>query len=400
MTTANFAFVLGVIFKCVSLYFVIIALFCLKKPAPYLKCKPVHRFAILIAARNEQGVIGDLVHSLLAQDYPRDLFDVYVIPNNCTDQTQSAAEAAGAKIISCSYPVRCKGDVLHQAVDQLLYGAVHYDGFLVFDADNVVDKQFLARINDAFCSGALLAKGRHLAKNPTDSWVAGCYGLYFSTFHLIFNRARANCGLSAKLVGTGFAVHRQVFEELGGWNTKTLAEDAEFSAQCAKLGHRVFWVPDAVTYDEQPNSFSLSLRQRRRWCSGIMDVAQAELPSLWSAWRQAPSLLIIDSMANLIFPFVQALSVIPLLLTLFSMNLVSALMLSAGSLALTYVGTAALGFIASQGERRTLKAILCYPLFMASWLPLQVVSLFRRTTVWKPISHSRSLAAKPAVFFR
>lgn len=126
-----------------------------------------------------------------------------------------------------------------------------------------------------------------------------------------------------------------------------------------------FWVPDAVTYDEEPNSFSLSLRQRRRWCSGIMDVARAELPSLWSAWRQAPSLLIIDSMANLIFPFVQALSVIPLLLTLFSMNLVSALMLSAGSLALTYVGTAALGFIASQGEQRTLKAILCYPLFMA-----------------------------------
>ncbi len=201
-----------------------------------------------------------------------------MIPNNCTDQTQAAAEAAGAKIISCSYPVRCKGDVLHQAVDQLLYGAVHYDGFLVFDADNVVDKQFLARINDAFCSGALLAKGRHLAKNPTDSWVAGCYGLYFSTFHLIFNRARANCGLSAKLVGTGFAVHRQVFEQLGGWNTKTLAEDAEFSAQCAKLGHRVFWVPDAVTYDEEPDSFSLSLRQRRRWCSGIMDVARAELP--------------------------------------------------------------------------------------------------------------------------
>ncbi len=400
MSMSDFAFCLGLILKGLSLYFVVVALFCIRKPTPYPQAEAKNRFAILIAARNEQAVIGELVHSLQVQAYPKELFDIYVIPNNCTDKTAQAAEDAGAQILNCTASVHCKGDVLHQAVGQLLHGLKPYDAFVVFDADNIVDEHFLARMNDAFCAGAKVAKGRHLAKNPTDSWVAGCYGLYFSTFHLIFNRARANCGLSAKLVGTGFAVHRDVLEQLGGWNTRTLAEDAEFAAQCARLGYRVAWVPGAVTYDEEPNSFSISLRQRRRWCSGIMDVAQAELPSLWSAWRKKPTMLLIDSMANLLFPFVQALSPIPLLITAFAMNPSTLLVAWGITLSLSYLGSATLSLVASRRERRTVKAVLTFPIFMATWLPLQVISLFRRTTVWKPISHSRSIrlpSVRPAI---
>ena len=240
--------ILTLLLKAASLWFLAVALFALRKPKRYAVCAPRTRFACLVAARNEEAVIGALVESLKKQDYPDALYDIFVIPNNCTDDTESEALCAGAKIFRCFEPVRCKGDALHEAVAWLL--PQRYDAFCVFDADNVADEQFLARMNDAFCAGAQVCKGAMRAKNPYDSWLSGCYGLYFTLFDTFFSRARMSCGLSSKLVGTGFAVHRAVLERFGGWNTSTIAEDAEFAAQCAANGVRVCFVPGALTYDE------------------------------------------------------------------------------------------------------------------------------------------------------
>ena len=258
--------ILTLLLKAASLWFLAVALFALRKPKRYAVCAPRTRFACLVAARNEEAVIGALVESLKKQDYPDALYDIFVIPNNCTDDTESEALCAGAKIFRCFEPVRCKGDALHEAVAWLL--PQRYDAFCVFDADNVADEQFLARMNDAFCAGAQVCKGAMRAKNPYDSWLSGCYGLYFTLFDTFFSRARMSCGLSSKLVGTGFAVHRAVLERFGGWNTSTIAEDAEFAAQCAANGVRVCFVPGALTYDEAPNDFAVSLRQRHHGRGG------------------------------------------------------------------------------------------------------------------------------------
>ena len=288
--------ILTLLLKAASLWFLAVALFALRKPKRYAVCAPRTRFACLVAARNEEAVIGALVESLKKQDYPDALYDIFVIPNNCTDDTESEALCAGAKIFRCFEPVRCKGDALHEAFETLL--RKDYDAFCVFDADNIADEQFLARMNDAFCAGAQVCKGAMRAKNPYDSWLSGCYGLYFTLFDTFFSRARMSCGLSSKLVGTGFAVHRAVLERFGGWNTSTIAEDAEFAAQCAANGVRVCFVPGALTYDEAPNDFAVSLRQRRRWCSGIMDVAVRMDAPLVSALRGSAPLRALDALLD------------------------------------------------------------------------------------------------------
>lgn len=321
--------ILTLLLKAASLWFLAVALFALRKPKRYAVCAPRTRFACLVAARNEEAVIGALVESLKKQDYPDALYDIFVIPNNCTDDTESEALCAGAKIFRCFEPVRCKGDALHEAVAWLL--PQRYDAFCVFDADNVADEQFLARMNDAFCAGAQVCKGAMRAKNPYDSWLSGCYGLYFTLFDTFFSRARMSCGLSSKLVGTGFAVHRAVLERFGGWNTSTIAEDAEFAAQCAANGVRVCFVPGALTYDEAPNDFAVSLRQRRRWCSGIMDVAVRMDAPLVSALRGSAPLRALDALLIVNAPFLQALTLLPLTLTILS-SLVQG---TAGTLALT-----------------------------------------------------------------
>lgn len=393
MLPEKIAFVLTLLLRLFGLWFLVMGLFFWKRPRPYPASSPRTRFACLIPARNEEAVIGAAVRSLKDQNYPSALFDVYVLPNNCTDGTEEAARAAGARILRCSGPVRNKGDVLRQALLQLL--RADYDAFCVFDADNVVDGAFLARMNDAFQAGARVAKGRMLSKNPYDSWVSGCYALYNGLTETFFNRPRAALGLSAKLVGTGFAVHRDLLLKMGGWNTETIAEDAEFSAMCAALGERVRWVPEAVTYDEAPRSFAVSLTQRRRWVSGIMAVCGRKLPLLLRALPGGSLPRTVDAILFLCVPFFQAFSLLPPILLAVSAALRGALpslLLPAlpallGSWLCLSLLAAALSRHLGMEARRSARAILLFPLFMASWLPLQVVSLLHPARAWKEIRH-------------
>lgn len=383
--------ILSLFLRIFTIYFAVVAAFALKKRKRYPHAAPKTRFAVVVAARNEEAVIGDLVHSVLTQSYPPELRDIYVVPNNCTDFTEAAAVAAGAKIIRCLGEVRSKGEALHQAFAQLL--SQEYDAFLVFDADNTLAPDYLARMNDVFAAGAQVCKSRTRAANPTASGVAGCYGLYNTCFDVIWNRPRAACGLSAKLIGTGFGFTRRVLEELGGWNTSAIAEDAEFAVQCAQAGHRVCWVPEAVNYDEEPTSFALSLRQRKRWCSGVMQVGRQELRGLWRSDVPRP-MLRWDITMFLLAPFAQALSGLLLLGGLLSSAFAgdgTALLLALCSLALCGVGGMALGILLCllggyrlEGMTRT---ILIFPVFMSSWLPLQVVSLFKDTKQWHAVAH-------------
>ena len=397
MTLKQIAWAMTIALKAFSFYFLIIALFAWKRPRPYPKSRPRTRFACLIAARNEEAVIGALVESLRAQSYPAALYDIYVIPNNCTDDTEGAARTAGAQIFRCFEPVRCKGDALHEAVSWLLPRG--YDAFCVFDADNLVHQDFLSHMNDAFCAGARVAKARMRVKNPGDSWVAGCYGLYFAMFDVFFNRPRAALGLSAKLVGTGFAVHREVLLRQGGWNTETIAEDAEFAAQCACRGERVWWVSEALTFDEAPASFRVSLTQRLRWCSGIQCVAREKLGGLVRALGRADETRVIDMMFFLCAPFVQVLSLVPGLLLFLDALLCGMaggwMLFLAGSLLLVGAGMIVLAAAAAVSfgyrGRGMIKSVLLFPLFMASWLPLQTAALAHPVRSWRPIRHSRAL---------
>ncbi len=395
--TDLFVFGLTMLLKITALWFLVTALLFWKRPPVYPRRNPRTRFACLIPARNEEAVIGELVGCLKAQDYPPELFDVYVVPNNCTDDTAGAALRAGAKVLTCDQPVRYKGDALRQSLGKLMNEG--YDAFCVFDADNLVKPDYLSHMNDAFCAGARLAKARLTTRNTFDSWVAGCYTLYFAIFDRFFNRSRAQMGLSAKLVGTGFAVHRDVLVKMGGWMTESIAEDAEFAAMCAEMGERVWWVPEAVTYDEAPTGFRLSLIQRRRWCSGIMSAATLRLLPLVQSFRQGGgtevTLRRVDSLMFLCSPFFQALSLIPMVLlmgraavngTILTWLMVFGASLGASALGLMGFGTLLAAWIGIR-DRRIVKSILGFPLFMACWMPLMLLSLLHRTTEWKAIAH-------------
>ena len=243
-------------------YYLLVGLMSWRRPMEYGRHPASTRFAVLVPARNEELVVGSLINTLLMQDYPPELYDIWVVPNQCTDHTALAARRFGAHVLECTVPVKSKGEVLRFAWERLAHRG--YDAVCVFDADNLADPQFLREMNNAYRAGARVAQGFRDSKNPYDSVVSGCYSIYYWMMDRLHNGGRAGLGLPAMINGTGFMVAASVLERMGGWRTETISEDLELSVQCALEEVQVFWVPKAVTYDEQPLTFRESVKQRRR----------------------------------------------------------------------------------------------------------------------------------------
>lgn len=377
--------ILGWIVKLLTGYTAIMSIFFLLPRKKYPVVPPKTKFALLIAARNEENVIAHIIESLQKQDYPKDLYDIIVIPNNCTDDTEGAALRAGAKIMHPTGPVSTKGEVLHQILE-VLQGT--YDAYCVFDADNIIDSKFLAAMNDAIAAGANVAKSRQKALNPYDNWVAGAYDLYFQSINLLYSRAREPFCLSAKLVGTGFMVTDVLMQKMGGWNTRTLTEDIELAVQCALINERVYYVPDAINYDEEPLSFAVSMRQRRRWSAGVQDVANKYTGKLVA---KRPTWLRWDLAIHINMIYAQLLALIPVAYSLIFMPFVNILVTLGVSLASFIAGGWAMAILLAVTAKRELKrewkTILMYPVYLGSWYPLHIWAVFSKPKTWKPIAH-------------
>ena len=235
-----------------------------------------------------------------------------------------------------------------------------------------------------------IVKSRILAKNRTQAGISACYEIYFCSANHFLNRAREAVGLSARVIGTGFAIRRDLLEALGGFPCRTLTEDAELYAACLCRGARIGYCETAVTYDEEPVTWRASLVQRRRWMSGILQVARLTLPELLANFLRQPSLNCLDGLLQLTFPFLQALTPFFALEALLagSMSLqglpVSLLTAYAGCLAAAVAALA----LERRLDRKLVGGILLYPVFMACFLPLQTLALFKTQTIWHEIRHS------------
>ena len=386
-----------------GLWYLISGLACVRKPKDYGFHPARTKFAVLIAARNEELVIGPLINSLLTQEYPSDLYDIWVVPNNCTDNTALAARNFGAEVLECTVPVKSKGEVLRFAYNRLR--GRRYDAWLVFDADNVVDSRFLAEMNNARMAGVQAAQGYRDSKNPYDTAVSGCSSIYYWMMDRFHNGGKAGLGVSAMIGGTGFMVTQTLLDRLGGWRTETISEDLEITAQTVLAGERVAYVPKAVTYDEQPLTWEQSFTQRRRWTSGTLQVAQRYLSALGDAQARQPRLALFDFEATLLMPAYQLAAMAGLLCTALTAALggrtpLQALILAAagvcGNIAwAALTATIAAGVVLTlegKWDRRLWKGLMAYWLFLLTWLPITAFSFWKKTTVWEEIRHTRTMA--------
>ena len=233
---------------------------------------PVKRFALLTAAHNEESVIRYHIESLKQLNYPPELFDIYIIADNCTDQTAAVARQEGVNVCERFSPQRGKGFALEWMFNELFnMKDKEYDAICLFDADNVVSSNFLLEMNSKLKKGFRSIQGYLDTKNPNDSWVTASYATAYWSMNRMWQLARYNKGLSNALGGTGVCLEYNLLKEYG-WGATCLTEDLEFTMKLLLNGIKTSWAHEAKVYDEKPVYFSQTWRQRTRWLQGHWDV--------------------------------------------------------------------------------------------------------------------------------
>ena len=228
-----------------------------------------HRYGILIAARNEEAVLGHLLDSIWEQEYPTENIRVFVVADNCTDKTAEVARAHGAVCYErFDNEHRTKGYALEFLVDAIHrdYGKDLCEAFFIFDADNLLAPDYIAKMNDAFDVGEKIITSYRHTKNFDDNWISASYGLHWIRTVRCEHRGRAYFGLATRIQGTGILIHKELFSN--GWHFTSLTEDRELAAHAVADGYRISFQYDAVFYDEQPTDLSIAFRQRLRWAKG------------------------------------------------------------------------------------------------------------------------------------
>ena len=137
--------------------------------------KRLHKYAAVISARNESTVIGELIHSIKKQNYPAELLDVFVVADNCTDNTAAVARRAGAIVFERFNRKEVgKGYALDYAFQRIEkdYAAAGYEGYFIFDADNLLDANYVAEMNKAFDSGCRVITSYRNSKNYDSNWIS------------------------------------------------------------------------------------------------------------------------------------------------------------------------------------------------------------------------------------
>ena len=373
--------------------------------------KRSHSYAFVIAAHNEESVIGNLVRSIKAQDYPADLIETFVVADACTDNTAEEARRAGAIVYERNDLARKgKSWVMDYGFNRILneYGD-KFEAYFVFDADNIVSPTYVTEMNKVYDMGYLVSTSYRNSKNFDSSWVSAAYALWFIREAKFLNNARMMAGTSCAVSGSGWMVANSIVRGMHGWDFHTLTEDIQFSTFCAANGIKIGYAP-AEFFDEQPVTFKASWTQRMRWSKGFYqvffsygkDLFRGIGKGLFSSYDMlmtvAPGtiLSILSFFVNVTYLVVGTLSH-GFLATQSELAMCTGSIV--GMLTTTYLTFFTLAVLTTvtqykrfhtKDKRRIITNLFTFPIFMMSYIPINVAALFQKVE-WVPTKHTMAV---------
>jgi cellulose synthase/poly-beta-1,6-N-acetylglucosamine synthase-like glycosyltransferase len=367
------------------------------KPPYYQPCKS---FALIIPAHNEEMVIGQVIDSLKKQNYPKQLYDIFVVADNCTDTTAAIAHHHGATVFErYDSEKKGKGHALEWIFAKLYTMEDRYDAISVFDADNLVSPNYLSEMNNQLCSGHKVVQGYIDSKNPFDSWITCSYTIAFWLSNFLFQLPRSFLGLCCGLCGTGFCIDMSVLKEIG-WGATCLTEDLEFTMKLALNDMKVAWAHNAVVYDEKPLTLPQSWRQRKRWMQGHADCAARFFIPLIKKAVKSKDLIALDCALYLLQPikyvFVGLVSVLLWLQILQTsappaaiQNFFPAHIWNFFTVLQMFFGPLVI-FSEQKFNWRTLWGFIVFPLYCLTWVPITIQGfLSKGNKIWAHTPHTR-----------
>jgi len=361
---------------------------------------PCKSFALIIPAHNEEMVIGHVIDSLKKQNYPRELYDIFVVADNCSDNTADVARRCGASVFErFDSEKRGKGHALEWIFTKLFAMEDKYDAISVFDADNLVSPNYLSEMNSQLCSGHKVVQGYIDSKNPFDSWITCSYSIAFWLSNFLFQLPRSLLGLCCGLCGTGFCIDISVLKKIG-WGATCLTEDLEFTMKLALNDMRVAWAHKAVVYDEKPLTLSQSWRQRKRWMQGHADCAARFFAPLIKKAVRSRDLIALDCALYLLQPvkyvFLGLVSVLLWFQAFYAdvpaaamqdslpvhiWNFFTVLQMFFGPLVI---------FTEQKFKWRIIWGFIAFPLYCLTWVPITIQGfLSKDNKIWAHTPHTR-----------
>lgn len=382
----------------------------------YPPARKDHTYGIVIAARNEERVIGKLLDSIALQDYDPSLLRVFVVADNCTDGTARICREKGAVVYERHDPVKArKGWALEWLFEQIRrdYGIESVDAYLFFDADNLLARDFVTQINRAFDQGGDIAVGYRNTKNFDTNFISAAYGIHFYEATMTMHRPRAFFRQSTHIAGTGYAMSSRLLRD--GWHWTCLTEDTQLCLSGVAKGVKIDFCEAAEFFDEQPYSVGVMLRQRLRWAKGRLSCFFLLFPRLlrgiftcrerrFSCYDLFFYILpysLISALISIVYTVAMFVSRLltaqaPLAVLAAPFAAVPGLL---SALAVSWLGTVAEGAAVVLRERRHIRCgtgrlilyVLLWPFFTLTGVPVSIVSLFMRVR-WKPIRHDRDVS--------
>ena len=404
------------------IFFSIVGIFHKKK---YPVSGKKYKYGLIIPARNEEEVVCGLIESIQKNDYPQDKLQIFVIAHNCTDRTAEVARSLGATVYEYNNP---EENTMGYAFRHLFscierdFGTDSFDGFILFNADNILDREYLSRMNDAFAyydKKCVITSFRN-SKNFGSNLISGLYGVYFAVGCRLESRGRTVLGCSTRVQGTGYLINSEIVKD--GWPYVTLAEDWEFTADRVIRANKIRYCDDAVFYDEQPTSVRIMWRQRVRWSRGHLIVFYTRFKDLVRGLfsrRTENRGSLYDIFANvlpsslflILVQIIQAVVFLTAPLVDKSITFADAmfgkdpnfftsnglLMMWLRSAVISYFFMALSAVVIFIIERKRIKGVsvgykilitLTWPLFIVIQFIMDVQALFSTHLGWKPIPHS------------
>lgn len=272
-----------------------------KRETPARNGGPTSRFAIMVPAHNEERLLPQLLLNLRQLDYPRELYAVHVVADNCTDRTAELGRQGGAVVHErFNSELRGKGHALEWLLQQIWAGQETYDAIAVLDADSVVSPNFLRVMDARLARGERVIQGYYAVRQPEGSQSAGIRAVALTVLHYLRPQGRMALGGSTGLKGNGMVFADDILRE-HRWSA-SLTEDIEYHMELILAGERAMFAPDAVVWAEMPDSLGAAQTQNERWEKGRMEMIRRFVPGLLGQAVRRRSFLLFDAAVEQLIP--------------------------------------------------------------------------------------------------
>lgn len=297
--------ILFLLFLVSVLYLFIFALFAIKKKTyTYPTARKKYRFAVLFPAYKEDSVILHSVKAFFKNIYPRELYDIIVISDQMSENTNNELKALSAKVVEVTNSPSTKTNALKNAIEYIEKEQLKYDIIVILDADNLTDDDFLEKINDAFYSGCSAVQTHRVAKNR-DTNIAVLDAVSEEINNSIFRKGHTQIGFSSALIGSGMAFEYDLFKECI-MSSHHIGVDKQLEQILLLQNIYIEYLEVVYTYDEKVANKDSFYDQRRRWLSnqfynlfyGLKNIPLAILRGNWDycnklfQWMMPPRIVL------------------------------------------------------------------------------------------------------------